>query len=137
MGEVEIMEFSELSDVRFPDMRSNVISAIYALANREHQHRVWIERTYPREGYYDDFTLNLNVLYDDTLVLDDPAATLGTVLRSQDEVVAMGTLAAAIDNLLRQEGDGKADADYMASPLWDAVVRSALAAYEIMSVVPR
>ncbi|MCN9243085.1 hypothetical protein NGF19_20160 [Streptomyces sp. RY43-2] len=136
MAEVEDMELSQLNGVGFPDMRRNVISAVRALADAEYQRRVWIERIYPREGYYDDFTLNLNILYDDTLVLDDPASTLGTVLRSEGEVSAMEALASAVDALLQREGDGRMDADYMASPLWDAVLRSALVAYEVMTREP-
>ena len=134
---MEDVELSDLSGIRFPEMRRNVISAVRALADGEYQRRVWSERIYPNEGYYDDFTLNLNILYDDTLVLDDPVSTLGTVLRSEDEVWAMEELGSAIDEVLRLEGDGKADVDYLASPAWGAVLRSASAAYEILTQGPQ
>ena len=134
---MEDVELPELSGIRFPEMRRNVISAVRALADGEYQRRVWIERIYPNEGYYDDFTLNLNILYDDTLVLDDPVSTLGTVLRSESEVVAMVELGSAIDEALRLEGDGKVDADYLASPSWAAVLRAASAAYETLTQDPQ
>ncbi|GGT62287.1 hypothetical protein GCM10010207_72360 [Streptomyces atratus] len=130
---MEDVELSELNSVSFPDMRRNVISAVGALADKEYQRRVWVERIYPQEGFYDDFSMNLNILYDDTLVLDDPASTLGTVLRSEEEVAAMVMLASAINNLMGREGNEKTDAEYMKSPLWGAVLRSASAACAIMS----
>ncbi|WP_200839664.1 SCO4402 family protein [Streptomyces sp. SLBN-115] len=130
---MEELEFSELSDVDLPDMRMNVISAVEALSDREYQRRVWIERDYPSGEYFDDFTLNVNILYDDTLVLEDPAATLGLILRSREEVEAMAQLASALNELFRGEGKEKADEEYVESPLWDVVVRSASVARRIMT----
>ncbi|MET9482693.1 hypothetical protein [Streptomyces sp. NPDC006638] len=127
------VELSELSGVSFPDMRRNVVSAVRALADEEYQHRVWVGRIYPQEGFYDDLSVNLNILYDDTLVLDDPPSALGTVLTSEEEVAAMVVLASAVDDLLRREGNDKTDAEYVASPLWGAVLRSASTALVILS----
>lgn len=120
-------------DVSFPDMRENVVSAVRALADEAYQRRVWIDRDYPEEGYYDDFTMSLHILFDDTLVLEDPAATLGTVLKSREEVDAMTVLAGALDELLDAEGSNRADEDYLASPLWGAVVRTAGAALALLT----
>ncbi|MFJ5643694.1 hypothetical protein [Streptomyces sp. NPDC093223] len=129
---MEELGFSELSGVEFPDMRNSVISAVKALADTEYQDRVWIRQAYPEDGYFDDFTLNVNILYDDTLVLDDPAATLGRILSSQQEVAVLTVLASAVDDLLEREGANRSDAEYLASPLWSAVVASASAAYRIL-----
>ena len=127
------MELTELSDASFPDMRRNVVSAVRALADVAYQRRVWIDRDYPTDGYYDDFAMNLHILYDDTLVLEDPAATLGTVLKSKEEVDAMGVLAEALDELLDAEGSERTDREYMASPLWGGVVRTAGTAYGLLA----
>ncbi|MFD4600826.1 hypothetical protein ACFWPQ_22710 [Streptomyces sp. NPDC058464] len=113
-------------------MRHNVLSAVEALSDRAHQERVWIGRVYHGEGYFDDFTMNLNILYDDTLVLDDPVAALGTVLASRQEAAALAALGLALEELLGREGTDRSDVEYVASPLWDAVVESAAVAYRIM-----
>ncbi|MEU1512371.1 hypothetical protein ABZ490_09440, partial [Streptomyces sp. NPDC005811] len=84
-------------------------------------------------GYYDDFTMNVHILFDDTLVLEDPAATLGTILKSGEEVDVMAVLAAALDDLLDTEGSEKPDVEYMASPMWGAVVRAAGTAYALLT----
>lgn len=122
-----------MSDVLFPEMRENVTSAVRALSDEVYQRRVWVERKYPQVGYYDDFSMNLNILFDDTLVLEDPTATLGKVLNGQEEVLAMEALASAIATLLEDEGSDKSDEEYIASPQWGAVVRSAVVAYRIMT----
>ncbi|MER7182680.1 hypothetical protein ABT404_24920 [Streptomyces hyaluromycini] len=126
------MTFELADTVRFPEMRQNVISAVRALSDKAYQMRVWIGRDYPGEGYFDDFAMNLSILYDDTLVLDDPVASLGTVLASRQEAAALAGLGSALDELLGREGTGRSDAEYVASPLWGAVVESAAVAYRIM-----
>ncbi|MFC5660720.1 SCO4402 family protein [Streptomyces nogalater] len=127
------MEFSQVNDVSFPEMRRNVLSAVQALSDEEYQRRVWVDMDYPHEGYYDDFEMNLHILYDDTLVLEDPESAMGTVLRSEEEVKAMAELASAIDLLLDREGTGKTDAEYISSPLWGPVVRSAAVAHAALT----
>ncbi|MEU8470165.1 hypothetical protein AB0F30_19980 [Streptomyces sp. NPDC029006] len=127
------MEFPELSGVSLPEMRRNVIAAVRALADEEYQRKVWVDRIYPREGYYDDFDMNLHILFDDTLVLEDPEAALGTVLRSVVEVDAMATLASALDALLAEEGENKTDAEYISSPMWAPVLRAASVARDALT----
>src|SRR6478735_10589955 len=73
-----------MPDVKFPAMRQQTTTALAALADREYQQRVWIAREYPREGFYDALTLNVNTLYD--MVLPDPKARLGVVLLNESEI---------------------------------------------------
>ncbi|MFD8814564.1 hypothetical protein ACFV23_24505 [Streptomyces sp. NPDC059627] len=73
-------------------MRQNVICAVRALSDEAHQTCVWIWQVYPVGACFDDFALNLNILYDDTLVLEDPVASLGTVLASRQEAAAPAEL---------------------------------------------
>ncbi|WP_221357754.1 SCO4402 family protein [Streptomyces beigongshangae] len=127
------MELPKLSDVTLPEMRRSVISAIGALADRDYQKRVWVDRIFPKEGYYDDFAMNLHILFDDTLVLEDPASQVGTILKCHDEVTVMEALATSINTLLAHEGEEKEDAEYMSSPLWESVVNSAIFAHRLMT----
>ncbi|MFF4034157.1 hypothetical protein ACFYZ2_31145 [Streptomyces sviceus] len=122
-----------MTDVEFPEMRENVLSAVRAFSDVEYQNRVWLRREYPHEGYFDDFSLNLNILYDDTLVLEDPVSALGKVLRSHEEVSAMAELAEGIDSVLREEGYGRSDAEYLRSPYWAGVLTAAFRAYSVLA----
>lgn len=113
--------------IRYPQMRAEVIEAVRSLADPHYQNRVWIRREYPHEGFYDDLTATVNTLFDDTSVLDDPAASVGVVLH-QDETEAMRALAAVLSPLV-DELAGASDAAYLAHPAWADVVSRAKAAY--------
>ncbi|MFG3437739.1 hypothetical protein ACGF0J_10915 [Nonomuraea sp. NPDC047897] len=72
-----------VKEIRFPDMRKEVEGAVRALADLEYQQAVWIRREDPHSQYYDDFDLNIHILYDDTAVLEDPYAAIGQLLTSR------------------------------------------------------
>ncbi|MET8729522.1 hypothetical protein ABZV81_20420 [Streptomyces parvus] len=114
--------------VKLPEMRAEAIGAVQALASPEYQQRVWIDRTYPHPDYYDDLTLNVHILYDDTAVLASPEAALGYTLTSEQEVRAMKELAHALDAALEGVGADAPDAEFLQSPLWPQVVAAAQAA---------
>lgn len=122
---------TEMKNVRLPEMRAEIISALQALASPDHQQKVWIERKYPHEGYYDDFTLNVNILYDDTTVLRSPEDALGYTLASEGEVRAMESLAQALDTALDEVGRDATDKEFTLSPYWPGVIRAAQAALSV------
>ncbi|MGW8327721.1 SCO4402 family protein [Streptomyces sp. NPDC055897] len=114
----------KLAQVTLPEMRAEVISAVRALADPEYQQRVWIDRIYPKPNFFDDFTLNVNILNDAT-VLEAPEAALGYTLASDAEVRAMSALANALDSALNTVGRDASDAEFMASEPWPGVVAAA------------
>jgi len=127
---MEFMGFAEMNGVEFPEMRAAVIDAVKALADEEYQRRVWVHKVYPKEGYYDDFSMNVNLLFDDTLVLDGPDRHLGTILATQAEVEAMESLGSSLLELLDAQGRDKSDLEYIEAPEWNSVVVAARRAYE-------
>ncbi|WP_157252732.1 SCO4402 family protein [Nonomuraea typhae] len=131
MEEVEKLG-QAMSAIRFPKMRDEVISAIRALADPGHQETVWRKREYPHDGYYDDFSTNIHILYDDTGVCEDPFGSIGLYLKSQAEAEAIARVAEALNELLEIEGAGRTDAEYLGSPHWHAVVRAASVARQAL-----
>ncbi|MFG3297150.1 hypothetical protein ACGF3G_51370 [Streptomyces sp. NPDC048179] len=126
------MELADMADVEFPEMRENVLSAARALGGADNQDRVWIRREYPHAGYFDDFSLNLNIVFD-TLVLEDSASTLGKILRSDEEVSAMTELAERVNLVLEREGSDRIDAEYVRSRYWPGVLQAASRAYSVLA----
>ncbi|MEU8777160.1 hypothetical protein [Streptomyces sp. NPDC048606] len=114
-------------------MRAEVVGAVRALSDPEHQKRVWIEHEYPSAGYFEDFTMNVNIL-DDAAVLDRPHETIGYTLASADEAEAMGRLAERIDAVLSSAGDNAADQRIITDPLWETVVDAARAALQLLTL---
>lgn len=126
---MEELVYAQMIEVKFPEMRKSVIGAVKSLADRDYQRRVWVEGRYPNEQYYDDFSMNVHILFDDTVVLEDPEKYLGAILASHAEVGVMEVLADALERLLDIEGRERSDLEYMESPHWDAVVTAAETAY--------
>lgn len=122
----------EFVAVRFPDMRREVIEALQALADPEYQRRVWVDRVYPQPGFYDDLTHNVNVLYDDTSVAEDPQGQIGLTLENTDEAAAVERLTAVLDPLLDSLPTKIDDGAVISLPEWGEVVRAAREAVGII-----
>ncbi|WUN94266.1 hypothetical protein OHT51_09340 [Streptomyces sp. NBC_00299] len=120
-------------DITLPEMRAEIIASVRALADPAYQRRVWIGREYPSPDYYDDLTLTVNILYDDTTVLADPQAALGRTLSSDAEVAAMSRLADELTRALDEVGRDEPDERYLASPVWPGVVDAASAALDVLT----
>ncbi|MEV0821621.1 SCO4402 family protein [Nonomuraea rubra] len=123
---------SSAKETRFPEMRAEIISAVSALADPAYQERVWLRRIYPHPQYYDDFDLNIHILYDDTTVLENPQRAIGNLLVSQQEADALAMLAKALQKLFDAEGISRSDQEYMNSPCWREVVEAARQAKQAM-----
>ncbi|MFI0262550.1 hypothetical protein ACH4OW_26325 [Streptomyces sp. NPDC017056] len=120
------------SNVELPDMRAEVVSAVRALSDREYQQRVWVGRIYPHPGFFDDFTLNVNIL-GDAGVWDSPRDAIGYTLASETEAAAMGSLVAHLEKVIEDVGSESPDSDFLASPLWQEVVEAARNALELLT----
>jgi hypothetical protein len=111
-----------MTDVKFPDMRREVISALRSLADPEHQRLRW-GRVEEGVDYYDDLTLNVHILYDDTQVLPSPETAVPAVLH-QSEAPALQALDAVLGPLLDDLGE-QPDSEFLADPRWPRVVEAA------------
>lgn len=120
-----------MSDLEFPFMRDEVISALESLSDRGYQQRVWIERIMPTPMYHDDLDLTIHALFDDTEVCLNPEEWVGSVLYPS-EVQVMQQLGQHFGAVIDDLGN-VADADYLADPRWAEVVRLARVALITMT----
>lgn len=109
-----------MSDVRFPAMRREVVRALASLADIDYQRRARVGGEFSEPTVYEDLTMNINVLFDDTQVLPDPRQRLGTVLFAGDEVPALAALGALLDEVLDRLGTAGADV-YIDDHQWPEV----------------
>lgn len=116
------------TEIQFPDMRTQVQSAVESLSDRSLQSR-W-GTLEPGANFYDDLTLNVNLLYDDSMVLPDPSSAVPELLYP-DEVAALETLGATLGQLIERLGE-RSDRDYLCDPCWPQVVSAAARALAIM-----
>lgn len=115
--------------VTFPEMRNEVIAALWSLSDPLHQETRW---GHYEEGvdYYDDLTLNVNILYDDCQVLPAPETAVPDLLLDTD-VPDLRELGNALGPMIRDLGD-RPDEDYLADPRWQGVVDAARNALSAM-----
>lgn len=118
------------STVEFPAMRAEVVSAVRALADRAYQEARW-GRVEPGVNFFDDLTLNVHILYDDCVVLPNPASRLGTVLLPED-VDVLVRLHEALGPMLADLADSP-DSSYLEDPRWNLVLDAAQAALHVMA----
>lgn len=109
-------------DVKYPEMRSEVVEAVRALSDPGYQHSQW-GRYEDGVNYYDDLTLNIHVLYDDSMVLPDPHVAVPDVLH-ESEVSVFAALEQALGPMIKDLGD-EPDSAYISDPRWRAVVEAA------------
>lgn len=119
-----------MSNVQNPEMRDEVLTALKALADPQHQRTRWgVEE--PGVDYYDDLMVNVHILYDDCKVLPDPSTTVGAVI-VEDEVPLLRALQDTLGPLLDEFG-GSPDSTYMCDSRWPDVIAAARTALDAMS----
>lgn len=109
-------------------MRMQVVAALESLSDPELQAR-W---GHFEEGvsYYDDLTMNVNMLYDDALVLPEPGSAVPEILYPE-EVAAFVELDSALGPLIRELGESGDDV-YIRDRRWPRVMAAAAHALALM-----
>lgn len=75
------MEQVEFTEIKYPDMRNNLIAYTESLSDSEYQRQYWGKSNPDNPSFYDDFDASVNFL-DDMLERDsDPNAWIGLVLK--------------------------------------------------------
>ncbi len=113
----------DVSGIEFPAMRHEIVLSLASLADVEYQRRAWINAEFEREGRYEDLSLVVNILYDDTGVLPEPGPAVGRVV-FEGEVLSLRALGSALTPLIDRLGDSS-DAFYLEAAEWSTVVAAA------------
>lgn len=112
-------------EIQYPWMRAQIVSALESLSDPVHQTTRW-GRVEEGVNYYDDFSMNVHILYDDTTVLPSPENSVSSLLYAE-EVPALRALNEVLDPMITDLGDSPDDV-YLADPRWTEVVDAARAA---------
>jgi len=125
------------TDVKFPQMREELLGTLTSLSEESYQQRVWIEHKLPAghtpKTFYDSFDLVVHFLFDDTHLADNPKKTIGSILKNSSEAEAIKTLTQKIDRVLQVVGNQGSDKDYISSAEWPEVIDAAKAALKVLN----
>lgn len=122
-----------MSNIKYPEMRKELVGHLQALADPEYQQRVWVEGGSEGAIQHDEFDYAVHFLYDDTQLAKDPRSTIGSILRDTWEADRIETLVSAIEGIFQKYGTELSDAQYIELPEWLSVVG---AAREALAAVP-
>ena len=121
--------------VKYPKMREELLETLRSLADREYQHKVWLEGDYPQEIECDSFDEVVHFLYDDTVLAENPDAAIGVIIEDEKEARLISAVCQAIDLVFEALGTGVSDEEYITSSEWTMVVEATLKALQVMEVL--
>ncbi|MEU6824796.1 hypothetical protein ABZ921_29555 [Streptomyces atriruber] len=101
---------------RLANFRVHLVPAVLALANPPWQRDVWLD-----PSAFENLDHVIHTLFDDFCDADAPERYLGTSLRTEEEVVLMRELGAAL-NAAADEAPNGSDAEHLQAASWPEVV---------------
>lgn len=120
-------------DLRFPQMRDELLGHLRSLSDLEYQNTVWVEGIMPAGVEHDELDYALHFLFDDTSLSSDPSQSIGLFLKNETEAEAVSNVVVLLNLVLSKYGTDLSDADYISCPEWEGVVASALRALRVCS----
>jgi hypothetical protein len=121
-----------MKEIRYPNLRINLISFLESLSDKEYQQHVWIEGRRLDGVVHDEFDYSVHFLFDDTDLARDAKSDVGYILYDDEEAESISFLTQIIDRMLKKHGTKLSDADYMALPEWPMVIDAANAALKVI-----
>lgn len=125
------MEKLELSQLKYPEMREELIDYLHGLSDREYQYQAWVEGNRPGGGH-DELDYAIHFLYDDTDLANDTESMVGWILTGKDEVNAITNLVNILDALFDKYGTELTDKEYLIKDEWGGVIKAAKFAETIL-----
>jgi hypothetical protein len=117
------VEKLELSELKFPAMRDELISYLQGLSSAEYQYNAWVARADPVLAY-DEFNYVVHFLYDDTDLATDADSWVGLIFRGESEALAISEVVRSLDVIFEKYGTALSDAEYLTKPEWAYVIES-------------
>lgn len=121
------------SELEFPWIREELIRCLRALADREHQRTIWVEKKYERPVQFDSFDDCVHFLFDDTTLSESIDRYLGVALYNAEEAHAVTAVIRALDHVFDVHGLTLPDETYTQAREWEAVVRESDDALKLLS----
>jgi len=125
------MEKIELSELKFPSMREELISYLSGLSDLEYQYQAWVERSSPGLDY-DELNYTIHFLYDDTGLAENASNWIGLVLRDEVEARSVENVVSALDLVFDKYGTELSDKEYLEKKEWLWVVNASKDALSIL-----
>lgn len=115
--------------MKYLEMRQELLLAIEKLSDTEYQSQNWLACSTAKSDCFDNV---IHFLYDHAGFDEDSEGTIGLFVRDKQELTSIIKVIEALEKLFKLLGTNASDADYISSPAWLDVVRTAKEALEIL-----
>ena len=117
-------ESTPVKSLKSPWLRAQFIDFLEGLADHNYQIENW-QVLHENAKRYDELDYTVHFLYDDTELSRDAKSCVGEILYDADEVKAVEQIIASLDAVFDRYGLTQTDRDYINTPEWVSVVKTA------------
>jgi hypothetical protein len=110
-------------EIKFPEMRLELLEHIQALSDAEYQKRAWAEGD--ETTGHDELDYAIHFFYDDTDLALNPHSSIGYILKNEVEAESVKCLMKSIEDIFQKFGRSLSDAEYISLPEWGNVLSAA------------
>ncbi len=117
--------------LKYPSMRDELLETLQSLADLDYQRKIWVNKEFPHENFYDDFDNTFRFI-DDMSLMTDPESAIGIFLKDENEVQMIKAVMVALDRVFEALGMKATDEEYISCPEWSEVLKTASQAWQAM-----
>lgn len=122
----------KLLTLKYPQIREELLETLRSLADAEYQRSAWVNHEFPPGIEYDEFDYAVHFLYDDAGLAEDPEGAIGLFVKDEQEVQLIKTVVHALERVFNALGTNATDEEYINSPEWAGVLKTASQAWQVM-----
>lgn len=121
-----------LSELRFPAMRRELVSALKDLSDTEAHSSYLSDDSTDGNDFDSRLAIAVHFLFDDTQLKEDPESHIGFFLVDREEAAAINKLILALDPLLGEQGS-RLDSDrLLRHPRWAEIAEMSLETLDVL-----
>lgn len=120
------------ADLKFPQMREELIEYLRELSDFDVQKKEWIASSNPDGHPKSQFDYSVHFLFDDTCLATEPNEAVGWYLNDEKEAQLISDVVNALNQIFDRYGVGLSDEDYMKVPEWMDVLNASAKALEVV-----
>ena len=117
--------------LKHPDMRILLLDSLLDLGDKPYQLENWVDKNY-LHAFWDCLRFPVEVLFDDLSLNEVPEDQINYSLYNQDELDVVMPVIKTLEKVMDEIGRKQPDDNYINSPLWDEVIKTAQHAFNFL-----
>ena len=118
-------------NLKHPDMRILLLDSLLDLGDKSYQLKNWVDNNYVY-SFWGNLVMPIEVLFDDLSLHEVPEDQINYTVYNQDELEVVMPVIKALEKVMDEIGRKQPDDNYINSPLWDEVIKTAQHAFNFL-----